>query len=84
MHGVGRPVLYKGKQVYVDGQPYFEHRHSDSLLRFLLRAYDPKRFGNRPVVELNLEDWDGDLSRLSDAAAEKLLAQIEQRFAARN
>jgi hypothetical protein len=68
-----------GKQVYVHGQPYFEHRHSDSLLRFLLRAYDPERFGNRPVVELNLKDWDGDISKLTDEQFAKLYETIEKR-----
>jgi len=63
-HGTAKPVLYKGRQVYVDGEPLYEHQHSDSLLMFLLRAYDREKFGDRHVIEPKLEDWDGDLSKL--------------------
>ena len=80
--GLKKPVLYKGKQVYVRGRPYYEHQHSDSLLMFLLRAYDPERFGNRPVIELNLEDWDGDINKLTTAQQTKLLETLNAKLVA--
>ena len=80
-HGTAKPVLHKGKQVYVDGEPLYEHQHSDALLMFLLRAYDREKFGDRQVLELKLEDWDGDLTKLSVESMERLLAGLEARLA---
>jgi len=80
-YGIAKPVLYKGKQVYVDGEPLYEYQYSDALMMFLLRAYDREKFGDRQVIELKLEDWDGDLSKLTDESAKRLLAQIEARLA---
>jgi len=79
--GIEKPVLYKGKQVYVDGKPLYEYQYSVALLMFLLRAYDREKFGDRQVIELKLEDWDGDLSKLSEQSARRLLAQIEEKIA---
>ncbi len=81
--GIAKPVLYKGKQVYVDGEPLYEYRYSDALMMFLLRAYDRERFGDRQVIELKLDDWDGDLSKLSEQSQRRLLAQIEERSRSR-
>ena len=78
--GTAKPVLHKGKQVYVDGEPLYEHQYSDALLMFLLRAYDREKFGDRQVIELKLEDWDGDLSKLSEQSAKRLLGQIEAKI----
>jgi len=33
------------------------------------------------VIELKLEDWDGDLRKLSEQSQRRLLAQIEARIA---
>ena len=80
-HGTAKLVLHKGKQVYVDGEPLYEHQHSDSLLMFLLRAYDREKFGDRQVVELKLEDWDGNIDRLSDESLKALLTKLEEKLA---
>ena len=48
---------------------------------FLLRAYDRDKFGDRQVLELKLEDWDGDLSKLSERSERRLLAQLEEMIA---
>jgi hypothetical protein len=40
-------VLRRGKQVYVDGRPLFEHEYSDALLSQLLKTNDPERFKDR-------------------------------------
>ena len=79
--GIAKPVLYKGKQVYVDGEPLYEYQYSDALMMFLLRAYDREKFGDRQVIELKLEDWDGDLSKLTDESVKRLLAGIEAKLA---
>ena len=52
--GTAKPVLCKGKQVYVDGEPLYEHQYSDALMMFLLRAYDREKFGDRQLIELKL------------------------------
>ena len=79
--GIAKPALHKGRQVYVDGEPLYEHQYSDSLLMFLLRAYDREKFGDRQVVELKLEDWDGNIDRLSDESLRLLLAKLEEKLA---
>jgi hypothetical protein len=48
---------------------------------FLLRAYNREKFGDRQVLELKLEDWDGDLTKLSVESMERLLAGLEARIA---
>jgi hypothetical protein len=73
VHGVHRPVLYKGKQVYLGGEPLFETHHSDRLLIRLLEVYDPERFGRRNG---NTEVWDGDLSKLTNKQLEKVSDQL--------
>jgi len=52
--GVCRPVLYKGKQVYVGGGPLFEYEKSDRLLIRLLEANDPDRFKVGPIVKTKI------------------------------
>jgi hypothetical protein len=74
-HGVRKPVLYKGKQVYIQGEPLFETEYSDALLALLLKANDPERFGDRQRITLDLKDWDGDISKLSPAQVDALLAK---------
>jgi len=73
VHGVRRPVLYKGKQVYIGGEPLFETHHSDRLLIRLLEVYDPERFGRRTG---NTEVWDGDLTKLTNAQLERVTEQL--------
>jgi hypothetical protein len=55
--GVCRPVLHRGKQVYVGGRPLFDYEKSDQLLIRLLEANDPDRFKRR-VENTNLLDMD--------------------------
>ena len=45
VHGVKTPVLYQGKQVYIQGMPYYETHYSDRLLIRLLEVRDPEGFG---------------------------------------
>jgi hypothetical protein len=70
---IRRPVLYRGKQVYVDGLPLYETTCSDALLMFLLKAYNPEKFGNKPQVQV----WSGDLDSLTDQQLEKVSAQLQ-------
>ena len=71
-HGVRKPVLYKGKQVYIQGEPLYETEYSDALLIILLKANDPERFGDRQRITIDLKDWDGDISKLSPAQVDAL------------
>jgi hypothetical protein len=59
VEGVRRPVLYRGKQVYIQGEPLFEIEYSDQLLIRLLEAFNPEKYGRR-VAQINLMDLDPD------------------------
>jgi hypothetical protein len=67
--GVKREVLYKGKPVMVNGEPYYETRYSDRLLILLLKAMRPEKYRERSQA---LVDWDGDPSKLTDAQLAKM------------
>jgi hypothetical protein len=75
--GIRKPVLHRGKQVYVQGEPLFTIEYSDSLLMFLLKAYDPERFRER-IEQTNLLDIDRDklTPEQLDKIAEHLLAKV--------
>jgi hypothetical protein len=57
VHGVRRAVLYKGRQVYLHGQPYYRVEYSDRLLIRLLEAHFPEEYGRR-TKQTNLLDSD--------------------------
>jgi hypothetical protein len=48
LEGVRRPLLYKGKQVYLQGQAQYRLEYSDRLLLRLLEAFLPEKYGRRP------------------------------------
>lgn len=73
VHGIRQPVLYKGKQVYVQGLPVFERIVSDGLLTLLLKANNPDKFKDRSVVETA---WDGDVTKLRPEQLAKLEEQL--------
>jgi hypothetical protein len=72
--GIRKPVLHRGKQVYVQGEPLFTNQYSDSLLIFLLKACNPERFRER-MEQTNLLDIDPDklTPEQLDVIAEHLL-----------
>ena len=74
VEGVRRPVLYRGKQVHVLGEPLFEIGYSDELLIRLLEAFNPEKYCRR-VEQINLVDIDADklTPRQLDAIAEHLI-----------
>jgi hypothetical protein len=49
--GVSRPVLYKGRQVFVNGSPIYETEFSDTLLIALLKGLRPETY-NRDRHEI--------------------------------
>jgi len=59
VEGMRRPVLYKGKQVYVGGMPLYETEYSDRLLERLLAKTNPEGFRRR-VENTNLLKIDPD------------------------
>jgi hypothetical protein len=79
VEGVRRPVLYRGKQVYIQGKPLFEIEYSDQLLIRLLEAYNPEKYGRR-VEQINLMDIAPDklspemLDKIADHLIQKALA----------
>jgi hypothetical protein len=72
--GIRKPVLHKGKQVYVQGEPMYTTEYSDSLLMFLLKAYNPERFRDR-MEQTNLLDITVEMLTCEqlDALAEHLI-----------
>jgi hypothetical protein len=77
--GVKKPVLYKGKQVYIQGEPLYETEHSDALLIMLLKANNPDRYKDRQTITLDLKDWDGDITKLSPAQVDALFEEALER-----
>ena len=76
--GIRKPVLYKGKQVIVKDQdgipvPLWEHKYSDTLLMFALKALAPHKY-NPPRETINLLELDPDL--LTSAQLDKLLDHL--------
>jgi hypothetical protein len=71
--GVRRPLVYKGKQVYIQGEPIYQIEYSDQLLIRLLEAYNPEKFKRRNETTFQ---WSGDLSELSESQ----LATLEKQF----
>ena len=58
VHGVRRPVLYRGKQVHLRGEPLYQIAYSDELLIRLLEAWKPEKYGRRNEQTNLLEvDW---------------------------
>src|ERR1022692_2427202 len=76
VEGVRRPVLYRGKQVYIQGKPLFEIEYSDQLLIRLLEAYNPEKYGRR-VEQINLMDIDPD--KLTPAQLDKIAEHLIQK-----
>jgi hypothetical protein len=78
VEGVRRPVLYRGKQVYIQGKPLFDIEYSDQLLIRLLEAFNPEKYSRR-VEQINLMDLDVDkltpeiLDKLADHLLNKAL-----------
>jgi hypothetical protein len=84
--GIKKPVLNRGRQVYLGGLPLYEHQHSDMLLIRLLEANDPSRF-KRHVENTNLLDVDPDkltpeqLDKIAEHLMAKALAGKPQKVA---
>jgi hypothetical protein len=57
VHGVEMPVLHRGKQIYIKGQPLFETERSEAVLIRLLEARFKDEFSRRTEV-ITLEDLD--------------------------
>jgi hypothetical protein len=78
VEGVRRPVLYRGKQVYIQGKPLFDIEYSDQLLIRLLEAFNPEKYGRR-FEQVNLMDIDPDkltpeqLDKIADHLIQKAL-----------
>lgn len=70
-------VTYKGKPVRINGEYLYEVVRSDNLLMFLLKAHDPKRFGDKLRTTFDA-NWNGNLEDLP----EELLKQIAERLEA--
>jgi hypothetical protein len=73
--GVKKPLFYKGDPIRIHGEIVYETEFSDQLLIFLLKANNPDRFADRQRITLDLKDWDGDITKLSPAQVDALLAK---------
>jgi hypothetical protein len=59
VHGVERPILHKGKQVFIEGKPPFENRRAEQVLLRIAEARMPEKYKPR-VEQTNLGDIDPD------------------------
>jgi hypothetical protein len=87
VEGVRKPVLHKGKQVFVfdetsgDIVPLFENSYSDTLLMFLMKSRDPENYDDRVRAEKLFRKWrkaDGgdDAGAITPSDVIDLLAQL--------
>ena len=74
-------VTYKGKPVRINGEYLYEVVRSDSLLMFLLKAHDPKRFGDRIKTTFDA-NWSGNIDDLPEEFLRQVLARLEAQAAA--
>jgi len=68
--GIRKPVLYKGRQVRVQGELRYVTEHSDRLLLCLLQAYYPEKFGD-PADLIKL--FETDPEKLTDRQLDVLV-----------
>jgi hypothetical protein len=54
-----KPVLHRGKQVYIGDLPLYEHEYSDMLLSHMLKAWLPLKYKER-VEPINIQDIDSE------------------------
>jgi hypothetical protein len=55
--GVERPILHKGRQVFIEGKPLFENQRSEMILMRIAEARMPELYKRR-VEQTNLLDLD--------------------------
>ena len=75
--GVAKLVLHDGKPVIIDGKKHYEIKYETSLLMKLLAARDREKYGETKVIQIDLKDWDGDISKLNEASTKGILAILE-------
>jgi hypothetical protein len=81
LEGVSRPDLHNGKAVYIEGCKLYGREYDSQMIRFLLSALDREKYGERKVVEIKLEDWDGDIKKLSAKTIKGLIEIMQQQVA---
>jgi hypothetical protein len=73
VHGVERPILHKGKQVFIEGKPLFENRRSEMILMRIAEARISERYKQR-VEQVNIQDIDPE--KLSPEILDKLAEHL--------
>jgi hypothetical protein len=73
-----KPVLHDGEQVFVGGQPLYEHAFSDKKLLQLLAKANPERYGRRTeqknLLEMDPNEWtEEELELVADQYMRKVL-----------
>jgi hypothetical protein len=76
VHGIERPILHKGKQVFIEGKPLFENRRSEMILMRIAEARMPERYKQR-VEQVNIQDIDSE--KLSPEILDKLAEHMIQK-----
>jgi hypothetical protein len=66
VEGVRRPVLCRGKQVYIQGEPQYEVEYSDQLLIRLLEAMNPEKYRRHREHPQNAKLWELEPEKLTD------------------
>ena len=76
VHGVERPILHKGRRVFIEGKPLFENRRSEMILMRIAEARMPEKYKPR-AEQTNLLDLDPDklTPEVLDKLADHLIAK---------
>ena len=73
VEGIDVPVLRNGKQVYINGRPYFEKKRSERILLAVAAARMPEKYGRQRVDLLDM-----DPANWTDAQVEAVLKRYLQ------
>jgi hypothetical protein len=74
--GAAEMVLHNGRPVIVEGKKLYRVNDTALIMR-LLAAYDRETYGETKVIQIDLKDWDGDISKLNEASTKGILAILE-------
>jgi hypothetical protein len=75
--GAAEMVLHNGRPVIVEGKKLYRVKYDTALIMRLLAAYDRETYGETKVIQIDLKDWDGDISKLNEKSVKGILALLE-------
>jgi hypothetical protein len=70
-------VLHDGRPVIVEGKKLHRVEYDSALIMRLLAAYDRETYGETKVIQIDLKDWECDISKLHEKSVKGILALLE-------